>query len=92
MNSNINKQEESRLYTIAAFLLGMLLTENLTSTEQNALGNWLMLVAQTLCSNGSYVFNNDWNEHLGGGHPEIRSMLNKMNVALDQVNKVINKM
>ena len=92
MNSNVNKQEESSLYTIAAFLLGMLLTENLTSTEQNALGNWLMLVAQTLCSNGSYVFNNDWNEHLGGEHPEIRNMLNKMDVALDQVNKVINKM
>ncbi len=85
----MNKKEEARLYTVAAFLLGYVLIDNLSSTEQNALGNWLMLVAQTLCTNGSYDFNTDWKGHLGSGHVDIRKMLNKMQSSIDEVNKII---
>lgn len=85
----MNKKEEARLYTVAAFLLGNVLIDELTSTEQNALGNWLMLVAQTLCTNGSYVFNNDWQGHLSNGHIDIRDMLTKMKSSLEEVNKMI---
>ncbi|MDO4394710.1 MAG: hypothetical protein Q4C23_01850 [Mycoplasmatota bacterium] len=85
----MNKKEESKTYTIAAFLLGYVLIDNLTSTEQNALGNWLMLVAQTLCTNGSYVFNNDWKEHTTQGHPDIRNMLEVVRDSIDKVSEII---
>lgn len=85
----MNKKEESKIYTTAAFLLGIILTDNLTSTEQNAVGNWLMLVAQTLCTNGSYTFNKDWKGHLNEGHTDIRSMLNVMKKSLDKVSEII---
>lgn len=85
----MRKEEEARLYTIAAFLLGYVLIDNLTSTEQNALGNWLMLVSQTLCTNGSYNFNKEWNDHLYGEHPDIRNMMNIMRDSIDKVGKII---
>lgn len=85
----MNKKEEARVYTVAAFLLGFILTDNLSSTEQNALGNWLMLVAQTLCTNGSYDFNKEWNNHLDNGHPDILNMLDKMKDSIDKVNKIM---
>lgn len=85
----MRKEEEARLYTIAAFLLGYVLIDNLTSTEQNALGNWLMLVSQTLCTNGSYNFNKEWSNHLSGEHPDIRNMMNIMRDSIDKVGKII---
>ena len=85
----MRKEEEARLYTIAAFILGYVLIDNLTSTEQNALGNWLMLVSQTLCTNGSYNFNKEWNDHLSGEHPDIRNMMNIMRDSIDKVGKII---
>lgn len=35
-------------------LIGYLLIDDLTANEQNALGNWLMLTAQVLCTNALY--------------------------------------
>ena len=32
----------------------MILIDDLTANEQNALGNWLMLTAQVLCTNAFY--------------------------------------
>ncbi|MBQ4263551.1 MAG: hypothetical protein IJB83_04865 [Bacilli bacterium] len=42
-----------RISTSLAFLIGLLLTSDLTSFEQNTLGNWLMLIAQTIITNAS---------------------------------------
>lgn len=39
--------------TTIGFILGIILTSNLTSYEQNTLGNWLMLIAQTIITNAS---------------------------------------
>ena len=44
----MKEKEEAKTDTLLAFILGYILIDNLSSTEQNALGNWLMLVAQTL--------------------------------------------
>ncbi len=38
----------------SAVILGYLLIDELTANEQNALGNWLMLTAQVLCTNAFY--------------------------------------
>ena len=43
-----------KLFTLSAVALGYLLIYDLTANEQNALGNWLMLTAQVLCTNALY--------------------------------------
>lgn len=43
-----------KLFTLSAIAVGYLLIDDTTANEQNALGNWLMLVAQVLCTNAFY--------------------------------------
>lgn len=85
----MSKDIKPEVYTISAFLLGYLLIDTLSSTEQSQLGNWFMLVGQTLCTNGSYNFNNDWNGHLGEGHKDIRDMLSTVKDSIDRVNNIM---
>ena len=58
----MNKQNRktSKLITITAFLIGYVLIDRLNSNEQNALGNFFMLIGQTLCTSGSENFRRDW--------------------------------
>lgn len=64
MNPKIENRENAKLLTLTAFLLGYALIDNLSSTEQNALGGFFMLVGQTLSTNSGYHFNNDWNKRM----------------------------
>ncbi len=41
------------IYTSSAFILGLLLCDELTPAEQNSLGNWFMMVGQALCTNSA---------------------------------------
>ncbi len=61
-NSSINStnRESAKLITLTAFLIGYLLIDNLNSNEQSALGNFFMLIGQTLCTSGSENFKKDW--------------------------------
>ncbi len=43
-----------KLFSISAVAIGYLLIDDTTANEQNALGNWLMLVAQVLSTNAFY--------------------------------------
>ena len=43
-----------KLFSISAVVVGYILIDDLTANEQNALGNWLMLVAQVLSTNAFY--------------------------------------
>lgn len=43
-----------KTFSFSAVVIGYLLIDDLSATEQNALGNWLMLVAQILCTNAYY--------------------------------------
>ena len=45
---------EPKIFSLSAVIVGYLLIDDLTANEQNALGNWLMLVAQVLCNNAFY--------------------------------------
>lgn len=56
-----NEQIDRRALTTSAFLIGMALIDGLSPTEQSAVGNFIMLIGQTLCTNGSYTFNDEWN-------------------------------
>lgn len=43
------------IFTSSAIVIGYLLIGDTTANEQNALGNWLMLVAQVLCTNAYFL-------------------------------------
>lgn len=85
----MSKEEEAKLLTTLAFILGYILIDNLSSTEQNALGNWLMLVSQTLCTNGSYTFNKEWKGHIGNDIVDIKNVMNKFRDSVDKMNEMI---
>ncbi len=44
----------AKTFSLSAIIVGYLLIDDLTANEQNALGNWLMLTAQVLCTNAFY--------------------------------------
>ena len=45
---------KSRIYTLSSIIIGYLLTKNINSYEQNALGNWFMTIGQIIEANASY--------------------------------------
>ena len=47
-------------FTLSATIIGYALIDHFKSTEQNAIGNWLMLIGQILCTNGSYQFHTEY--------------------------------
>ena len=51
---NIIPNISPKAFSFSAIVVGYLLIDDLTANEQNALGNWLMLTAQVLCTNAFY--------------------------------------
>lgn len=75
----------SNTFTISAIVVGLLLIDDTTPSEQNALGNWLMLVSQILCTDAYYKqvleernINND---------VDTNQILNKMVNAINKYRK-----
>ena len=75
----------SNAFTISAIVVGLLLIDDTTPSEQNALGNWLMLVSQILCTDAYYKqvleernINND---------VDTNQILNKMVNAINKYKK-----
>jgi hypothetical protein len=64
----MSENSSAKLLTITAFLIGFALIDELNSTEQGALGNFFMLMGQTLCTNSSEYFKRDWNNFLSGNN------------------------
>ena len=84
-----NQNIEDKALTTLAFVIGLALIDNLSSTEQNAVGNWIMLITQTLCTNGSYTFNKEWKGHINNGNtPVTKDTLEKVG---DIINNTIKK-
>ena len=89
-----------QLFSLSAVIVGALLVDDSTPNEQNALGNWLMLVSQYLCTNaaygqllqsntqtpGSFNENNNQNNFNNQSDEETMKMLIKM---VDALNKEI---
>ncbi len=44
----------AKLFSASAVAVGYILIDDATANEQNAMGNWLMLVAQVLSTNAFY--------------------------------------
>ncbi len=51
---NLIPDVSPKAFSFSAVVVGYLLIDDLTANEQNALGNWLMLTAQVLCTNAFY--------------------------------------
>ena len=76
----------SNTFTLSAIVVGLLLIDDTTASEQNALGNWLMLVAQVLCTDAYYKqVQNERNEY---NEEDTKTILKKM---ANAINKEINK-
>lgn len=78
-----------KLFTLSAVAVGYLLIDDFTANEQNAIGNWLMLTAQVLCTNAYFqqLQNERYkNDNSDMSDQEVLSMLKKM---VDALNKEI---
>lgn len=82
-----------KAYTLSATIVGFLLIDDTTANEQNALGNWLMLVAQVLCTNAYFLqLKNQNNQNSQPTNEETIIMMQKMiNALTKEVNDLKNK-
>ena len=78
-----------KAFSFSAVIVGYLLIDDMTANEQNAVGNWIMLIAQTLCTNGSYTFNKEWKSHIEDDNGITKDTLRKTS---DIINREINKL
>ena len=89
---NIIPNVSPKAFSFSAVVVGYLLIDDLTANEQNALGNWLMLTAQVLCTNAFYQQvqqerSNQSTQNISS--EESIEMLKKM---VDALNKEINNL
>ena len=45
-----------KLFSLSAVVVGYILIDDMTANEQNAVGNWLMLVAQVLSTSFIHIY------------------------------------
>ena len=92
-----------KVFSFSAVAVGYLLIDDLTANEQNALGNWLMLVAQVLSTNAYYkqvqaersgqtqsVPNNSNNQNTNSKDETIimmQKMINALNQEVENIKK-----
>ncbi len=72
------------IYSLSACIVGFLLIDDMDANEQNALGNWLMLVAQVLCTNAYFQQLQDSKKSNNMTNEDVVNMMNKMANALHQ--------
>lgn len=80
------KNISPQLYTLSAVAVGFILTEDNNADRQNAIGNWLMLVSQLICTNAYFVALRDSNNLSSSGmsDDDTIDMLYKMKDALEK--------
>ena len=94
MNS---KEEEtaSRVYTLAALIIGYALTYPFNSYVQNSLGNWLMLIGQILETNAAflqmYQYDNSNNQNNNNMKNELdlEQIKEAINIMKEEIDKLI---
>lgn len=74
-----------KVFSLSAIAVGYLLIDDMTATEQNALGNWLMLTAQLICTNAYYKqLQQERNVEQKITDKDTITMLEKMKKALEK--------
>ena len=91
---NIIANINAPTFTLSAVVIGFLLTDDLSPSEQNSVGNWFMMVGQVLCTNASQqqVLNNNTNNN-ASPHiiNDINQNMNTIKRTIDQIGKELNK-
>lgn len=87
-----------KLFTLSAVVVGYLLIDDMTSNEQNAIGNWLMLVAQVLCTNAyfknvvqdknSYNNKKEYKNEKDETIELLKKMINALEKEVEQIKKL----
>ena len=83
-----------RAFSFSAIIVGYLLIDDLTANEQNALGNWLMLTAQVLCTNAYYKqvqqerSSTATNVSSEDGIEMLKKMVNALNEEIENLKRV----
>lgn len=95
---NNNSKGTPKLYTLSAIILGYAMLGNYTADEQNAIGNWFMLIGQILETNSAIaqVFeddNSNNNQYNTDNFPppsddEIKKIKQVLNDLLDKLDKM----
>lgn len=75
-----------KLFSLSAVAVGYLLIDDLTANEQNALGNWLMLTAQVLCTNAYYKQVQNERENIS-----VETLEKMVNALKKEINDLKNK-
>lgn len=83
-----------RYSTSISFILGLLLIDDLTAPEQNMLGNWIILLGQTILTNAASQ--NIIESRIKGpiiniNSKEIKSIYNPFIYDISKIKKIINQ-
>ena len=81
-----------RYSTTVGFILGLVLVDNLTAPEQNMLGNWIILIGQTILTNAASQ--NIIESRISGGiininSKEVKCMYNPIIYDMNKIRKII---
>lgn len=87
---NILSEIDAPTFTLSAVVIGFLLTDDLSPSEQNSIGNWFMMIGQVLCTNASQqqVLNNN-NKNDNNNSPHI---INNQETDMDTIKRSVNIM
>ena len=85
-----------KLFSLSAVVVGYLLIDDMSANEQNALGNWLMLVGQLISTNAYYAAvaserNNNSNMANQDTLKMLEKMLKALNEEVNNIKKDLNK-
>lgn len=78
-----------KAFSFSAVIVGYLLIDDLSASEQNALGNWLMLAAQVLCTNAYYK---QLQQERNSENISVEESIDILKKMVDALNKEINNL
>lgn len=82
-----SEDRNSRFDTLSAMVIGFALTYPFNSYEQNALGNWFMLLGQILETNATFLQLYGSSNH-GGDSLDIDKLKKAINIMRDEIDKL----
>lgn len=96
MNNSFNDlfNTNPKLSTSVAFILGLLLIDNLNTSEQNLIGNWIILVGQTILTNASsqnLIESRIQGNRININSKEIKCVYNPAVYDIEKIKKIIHE-
>ena len=97
MNNSFNDifNTNPRYSTSLAFILGLILVDNLNSAEQNTIGNWIILLCQTILTNAAsqnIIESRILGTRININSKEVKSIYNPFYYDINKAKDIINKL